>query len=890
MRETSINIADTLVIDEDIDPILTEDTVDMSDYLHALGVPFQASQLYWQVGNIEKIQGWILHLSIIETQLVQLINQIVPVLIKEKATFKIARNRPTAEKLIAGTFGFHNLAKIFCIYPESEDSTETLAALLIDHTKNFKGPAIPTDFHLGSIVYTRYGSFSPIMVRDVKGRLIKHIYNEKGELVPDPYNIPFSFASSIPWPFSHIASPNVPKSGKLVNARYYPISTIRNAPRGDVRKAIYFRRLWDIKACIIKQARSNMWSDDTARDAADRLHWQHDLCKQLDGVIPVPKIFDRFVENGDTFLAMEFVKGMQLEKWLTDKQKARPWFSLPLSDQQAIYEIIGQIVDITQRLHETGIIHRDISPGNFIVTPKNRVIPIDLELAWSSKTEIPSPPFMLGTPGFMSPQQENRERPSIKDDIYAIGALIMKACTVLGLSQIQAASDEDLRSKLIFFIRDERIVTLVADCLKNDPAERPDLDTIKKVIISAKSNKLPPVIDVPLTFDPAKITQVIQFAINGLANPKLLSPSSRWLSVWNREEDAIEPDTEQGREYYIGWHTGMAGPLWLVALAKRFGLNVSSCEEPYRQSWNYINRHYFIDPPSFIPSLFYGGAGIAIALAEAITAGLLPPSETMRNRLKDCFSVTASELHLSTGLSGQGLALLYASPFLKPAFANTTLELYIGTLLDQQLPDGSWNLKDEENGKIPLALEHGISGIIWFLLAYLQNTSDSRIRPAVDKALNWLIGNKSNKKAWSEMEKDQASDIWFSGRRAVDTTHLMLKAFETLQDQRYKMIAEKNLHTIPPRPVLTSLSLNNGAARIGELYLEAHRILKSPAWKDQADWITGIFMHTFVPRNGTEGYWLMSHETQTADLFRGNSGIIRYLLKYLSNEKLIYPI
>jgi len=857
---------------------LVDGTTDFSEFLNTLGAEPTHSNFYWQVGQISKTQGWILHLSVIRTQLTQLFNLVVPILLKENIPFKIVRTRLIADNLLSGDYGPQYLAKIMCIYPENDEAALALAQQLISLTKDFKGPAIPTDLCLGNIIYTRYGSFSPVQIKNQRGELINHIYNDTGELIPDPYTIPFAYPVSARWPFYSLAAPVLPKKFKLLNGRYYPISTIKSDYRGTVLKAIYFRRPWDIKACVIKEGVMNMGSDNNGRDAADRLHWQFTLCERLKEAIPLPRIFDCFVEHGNTYLAMGFINGQSLGKWGSDLHNYRPWFDLEAALQEKILTALFQVVDIVRRMHENGYVHRDITPTNFIIEKGKKVVPIDLELAWSFLDNPTSSPFLLGTPGYMSPQQRTGiDTPSVKDDIYALGAFIMELCSGLNPVTLSSPSHERLIESLIFFTKNTRLSKLIADCLDNDPFKRPALDTIQKTLLLC--SKPHAYEEVSPAISEVDLRNLTQAALNRIANPKMLDSNFCWISNRNEENSAEQKKETQDFERYIGWHTGMSGPLWLVAIAKLAGFNVEDCMHAYNQSWNYVHSNHVNTPSHSNSSLYYGGGGIAIALTEGLKAELLSPTTEILQQLKSCFSKADSGYTLASGAAGQGIALLHAYPWLEEHFARELLELCVKFLTSSQHPSGSW-------GSTDLTLNTGISGITWFLLGYIKYSSDYSVEPFIRKALHWITSNKQNRNSWKKIN-DSQNQSWASGQTAADVTLLFLRSYEVLGDIKYKEIAQRNLDMIPDHIITNNLTFNNGIAKIGELYLEAYSVLKDHIWLDKATWITNSLFHIAIEKNKTEAYWPIHYRVTTpADLFEGVGGIIHYLMRYFSRTEI----
>ncbi len=166
---------------------------DYSSWLDSLGIRFKRVQYHLQIGELNQSQGWILHLSAVYSQVTELLQLVVPILVQEQETFKIVDSLQTVDDLMAGNLGVKQIGKIVTIYPTDASAAVTLATHLLNLTKTFKGPYIPTDVRLGNIVYTRYGSFSPITHQNEKGEEEGYFYGADGKLQLDHKPIPFEF-------------------------------------------------------------------------------------------------------------------------------------------------------------------------------------------------------------------------------------------------------------------------------------------------------------------------------------------------------------------------------------------------------------------------------------------------------------------------------------------------------------------------------------------------------------------------------------------------------------------------------------------------------------------------------------------------------------------------
>lgn len=112
---------------------------------------------------------------------------------------------------------------------------------------------------------------------------------------------------------------------------------------------------------------------------------------------------------------MEYLEGESLEK-LIARQPV-----LPLSQK------LGYIVPVCRALeyaHKRGVVHRDIEPGNVMVTTEGTVKVVDFGIARlvdASKTQTG---MLIGTLGYMSPQQIRGEHADERSDIWAVGVML----------------------------------------------------------------------------------------------------------------------------------------------------------------------------------------------------------------------------------------------------------------------------------------------------------------------------------------------------------------------------------------------------------------------------------------------------------------------------------
>jgi len=133
-------------------------------------------------------------------------------------------------------------------------------------------------------------------------------------------------------------------------------------------------------------------------------------------------------EDGSAFLVLELLEGADLEK-IADEKGGR----LPARTVMALGH---QLLDVLAAAHRKGVIHRDIKPPNLFLTEEGTLKVLDFGIArvrdaFASAAHKPGFGAILGTPGFMAPEQARARSNEIdgQTDVWAAGATLFNLLT-----------------------------------------------------------------------------------------------------------------------------------------------------------------------------------------------------------------------------------------------------------------------------------------------------------------------------------------------------------------------------------------------------------------------------------------------------------------------------
>ena len=251
--------------------------------------------------------------------------------------------------------------------------------------------------------------------------------------------------------------------------------------------------------------------------------------------------YDLVVDDDDCFFTMELVDGADFLRWVRTRSLealhdadtvdldedatresdqvegvgASPRQAMPRRplgvDVDRLRDGLRQLVEGLDALHQVGCLHRDIKPGNVLVSPEGRVVLLDFGLAVAldaedEKARIDGP--VAGTAAYMSPEAIWRDGLGPPADLYSVGVMLYEALTgrrpwrgqMFEILRAKQAGQPPAPSTVTFGVPPD-LEALCMDLLEPKPSARPTADQV----LARLGGEVP---------DPAAVTLTGQLAMD----------------------------------------------------------------------------------------------------------------------------------------------------------------------------------------------------------------------------------------------------------------------------------------------------------------------------------------------------------------------------------------
>src|SRR5687768_12896724 len=132
-------------------------------------------------------------------------------------------------------------------------------------------------------------------------------------------------------------------------------------------------------------------------------------------------VYDSGSDDGTHYIVTELVEGETLAD-LLQREGALP--------PERVVEIARQVCHALEAAHDKGVIHRDVKPGNVMITPQGRVKVVDFGIARAAGAEsVTRTGLVMGSASYLSPEQARGEPGDERSDIYSLGCVLYQMLT-----------------------------------------------------------------------------------------------------------------------------------------------------------------------------------------------------------------------------------------------------------------------------------------------------------------------------------------------------------------------------------------------------------------------------------------------------------------------------
>ncbi|MFE5670332.1 serine/threonine-protein kinase [Agromyces sp. NPDC056523] len=184
----------------------------------------------------------------------------------------------------------------------------------------------------------------------------------------------------------------------------------------------------------------------------------------------IANVFDYGEEEGSAYLVMELVPGEALSTILEREH---------VLSTDKVLDIVAQTASALQAAHAAGLVHRDIKPGNLLITPDGRVKITDFGIARiADQVPLTATGQVMGTVQYLSPEQASGHPASPTTDIYSLGIVAYECLAgrrpFTGESQVAIAMAQINETPPDLPVTvSEPVRNLVYACIAKNPADRP---------------------------------------------------------------------------------------------------------------------------------------------------------------------------------------------------------------------------------------------------------------------------------------------------------------------------------------------------------------------------------------------------------------------------------
>ena len=228
--------------------------------------------------------------------------------------------------------------------------------------------------------------------------------------------------------------------GQTLAGRYHIIRHLGEGSFGQTYLA-QDKQLPDNNQCVLKHLKPQASDPLTLQTARRLFETEAQVLNRLGNHDQIPRLLAHFEENQDFYLVQDFIEGESLSQILTPGKR--------LSETQVI-NLLQEILEILEFVHNKGVIHRDIKPSSLIRRRHDgKLVLIDFGAVKQIRTQAVNTQgqanftIAIGTEGYM-PSEQARGKPRLTSDIYAVGMIAIQGLTGIPPRELQEDSQGEV--------------------------------------------------------------------------------------------------------------------------------------------------------------------------------------------------------------------------------------------------------------------------------------------------------------------------------------------------------------------------------------------------------------------------------------------------------------
>ncbi|PSK97300.1 serine/threonine protein kinase [Murinocardiopsis flavida] len=190
----------------------------------------------------------------------------------------------------------------------------------------------------------------------------------------------------------------------------------------------------------------------------------------------VPSFISADPDGATPWLATEFVAGSTLQRHVQEAGPLPPGLLLALA---------AGVAEALLDIHDAGIAHRDLKPGNVILSADGPKV-LDFGIARAAEdTGLTATGGVVGTPGWISPEQYEGHPATSRSDVFALGGLIAFAATgrnPFGFGAANVLAFRTIEDPPDLLGVPEQLAAVIAAAMAKNPPERPAIDALLPMV------------------------------------------------------------------------------------------------------------------------------------------------------------------------------------------------------------------------------------------------------------------------------------------------------------------------------------------------------------------------------------------------------------------------